>query len=150
MQIEIKILDPRINEIVPIPGYQSDSAAGIDLYAAVTKDTICEPNDCLLIKSGIAIHIKDPNICGIIAPRSGKGHKLGIILGNSIGVIDADYQGEIKLSIWNRSDTTYIIKPLERICQLLIVPILRPQLKLVEAFSNDEDRADGGFGSTGH
>lgn len=149
MFIEVKICDSRINDVVPLPQYQSSSAAAIDLYACIQEPLTIKPNACILIPSGIAIHIKDPQVCGIIAPRSGLGHKLGIILGNSIGVIDADYQGEIKLSIWNRSEKDYSITPLERISQLLIVPILRPELKLVTEFSKDEDRGSDGFGSTG-
>lgn len=149
MIVELKICDPRINDVVPLPQYHSSSAAGIDLYACIDKPIELKPNECVLVPSGIAIHIKDPNVCGIIAPRSGLGHKLGIILGNSIGVIDADYQGEIKLSIWNRSDKAYTIPPLERISQLIIMPILRPELKVVSSFTDGEDRGEGGFGSTG-
>lgn len=149
MQIELKICDHRIGKVVPLPSYQSNSAAGIDLYACVEQETLLKPKQCLLIPSGIALHIKDPNTCGILAPRSGLGHKLGIILGNSIGVIDADYQGEIKLSIWNRSEKDYIITPLERISQLMIVPILRPTFTIVDHFNNQEERGEGGFGSSG-
>lgn len=149
MLIEVKVCDSRINSSIPLPDYQSNSAAGIDLYACIDKPLTLKPNECVLINSGVALHIKDPNVCGIIAPRSGLGHKLGIILGNSIGVIDADYQGEIKLSIWNRSEKEQTINPLDRICQLLFVPIARPKFNIVDNFANEEERADGGFGSTG-
>lgn len=149
MLFELKICDPRIGKEVPLPKYQSKSAAGIDLYACITEELTLSPSECVLIPSGIAMHMQDPNCCGVIAPRSGLGHKHGIILGNNVGVIDADYQGEIKISLWNRSSDPYTISPLERVAQLLILPILRPDFKVVENFSDEEDRDQGGFGSSG-
>lgn len=148
--MQLKILDPRIGREKPLPAYQSAAAAGIDLYACVKEPTILEPNSCILIPSGIALYMKNPQICGIIAPRSGLGHKHGIILGNNIGIIDADYQGEIRISCWNRSTEAYTITPLERIAQLLFVPIARvPQFTVVDEFSEAEERDTTGFGSSG-
>ncbi len=133
--VAIKILDPRIGEEYPLPTYQSSGAAGLDLYACLSESLILKPNDCFLIPTGIAVYIKDERFCAIIAPRSGLGHKKGIVLGNLVGVIDADYQGEIKVSCWNRSTTTHQIQPMDRVAQLLFLPVLRPSFEVVESIT---------------
>jgi dUTP pyrophosphatase len=146
--VAIKILDPRIGEEHPLPTYQSAGAAGLDLYACLQDSLTIQPNACILIPTGIAVYIQDTRYCAIIAPRSGLGHKKGIVLGNLVGVIDADYQGEIKVSCWNRSDTPHEIQPMDRVAQLLFLPVLRPSFEVVSEFSASE-RGEGGFGSTG-
>ena len=147
-RVAIKVLDPRIGEEHPIPTYQSAGAAGLDLYACTQEQLIIQPNECVLIPTGIAVYIQDERYCAIIAPRSGLGHKKGIVLGNLVGVIDADYQGEIKVSCWNRSDSAHEILPMDRIAQLLFLPVLRPTFEVVDSFASSE-RGEGGFGSTG-
>ena len=147
-QVSVKILDPRIGDQHPLPSYQTSGSAGLDLYACIKENLILTPNTCILIPTGIAIFIKDPRYCAIIAPRSGLGHKKGIVLGNLVGVIDADYQGEIKVSLWNRSEKSYEISPMDRIAQLLFLPVVRPLLSVVNEFEETE-RGEGGFGSSG-
>lgn len=147
-QVSVKILDPRIGNQHPLPSYQTSGSAGLDLYACIKENLILAPNTCILIPTGIAIFIKDPRYCAIIAPRSGLGHKKGIVLGNLVGVIDADYQGEIKVSLWNRSEESYEISPMDRIAQLLFLPVVRPLLSVVNEFEETE-RGEGGFGSSG-
>ena len=147
-QVSVKILDPRIGNQHPLPSYQTSGSAGLDLYACIKENLILAPNTCILIPAGIAIFIKDPRYCAIIAPRSGLGHKKGIVLGNLVGVIDADYQGEIKVSLWNRSEESYEISPMDRIAQLLFLPVVRPLLSVVNEFEETE-RGEGGFGSSG-
>ena len=146
--VAIKILDARIGEEHPLPTYQSAGAAGLDLYACTQSPIEIQPNNCVLIPTGIAVYIQDTRYCAIIAPRSGLGHKKGIVLGNLVGVIDADYQGEIKVSCWNRSEEAHTILPMDRIAQLLFLPVLRPTFEVVEAFE-DSERGVSGFGSTG-
>ena len=146
--IQIKILDPRIGDTHPLPSYQTTGSAGLDLYASIKAPQTLMPGQCELIPTGIAIHINNPNTCAVLAPRSGLGHKKGIVLGNLIGIIDSDYQGEIKISCWNRGSSPQIIQPLERIAQLMFIPIFQPILRVVEEFEETE-RGGGGFGSTG-
>ena len=146
--IQIKILDPSIGTKVPVPSYQTTGSAGIDLYACSRQSISLQPNHCILINTGLSVFIKNPQYCGIIAPRSGIGHKKGIVLGNLVGIIDADYQGELKVSCWNRSTETQIINPYDRIAQLLFVPVFRPTLEIVSEYEETE-RGEGGFGSTG-
>ncbi len=149
--IEVKIIDPRLKEW-GIPDYQSTMAAGIDLYACIEKATTIKSREpACLISSGMAIHINDPYITALIVPRSGLAHKKGLVLGNSLGVIDADYSGTIFMSIWNRNtlEENIIIKPGERIAQMIFIPIVRPELNLVENFSHLNQRGENGFGSTG-
>ena len=147
-QVQLKVLDPRIGQDYPIPTYQTQGAAGLDLYACLDSTVEIKPNQCMLLSTGIAVFIKDPRYCAVIAPRSGLGHKKGIVLGNLVGIIDADYQGEIKVSCWNRSTESYIVSPMDRIAQLLFMPILRPSFEIVDSFVETE-RGEGGFGSSG-
>ena len=146
--VKMKVIDSRIGKTKPLPEYQTAGAAGIDLYACIESPVILQPGSCILIPTGIAIHIKNNQYCAIIAPRSGLGHKRGIVLGNLVGVIDSDYQGEVKVSCWNRGHETQTIEPMERIAQLLFLPVLRPNLEVVTYFEESE-RGSGGFGSTG-
>lgn len=148
--IELKILDPRIYEW-GLPKHQTDMAAAIDLFACNNEPIRISPSDAsILIPSGIAIHINDPNIAALLLPRSGDGHKRGLVLGNLVGLIDPDYTGPLMISVWNRN--TYkdvVVRPGERIAQMLFVPIVRPQFQIVEEFSATSKRGVEGFGSTG-
>lgn len=150
-QLNIKILDPRLGQTIPLPEYATSGSAAMDLRAVFTGDatnlTII-PNETALIGTGIAIHLADPATCALILPRSGLGHKHGIVLGNLTGLIDSDYQGELKISLWNRSQTPYRVELGERIAQLIILPVLRPELHIVNEFDLSE-RGSGGFGHTG-
>jgi dUTP pyrophosphatase len=131
-----------------MPSYGTPGSAGIDLRACIEKNTIIQPKQCELIPSGIAIHLADPNYAAMILPRSGLGHKHGIVLGNLVGLIDSDYQGQIFVSLWNRSQIPFTLTPLERMAQLVIVPVIRAQFNIVEEFPLSS-RGIGGFGSTG-
>ncbi len=147
--IETKIVNPLVGEKIPVPAYATDGSAAIDLRACIEKETILMPGETKLLGSGIAINIKNPGLVGVIAPRSGLGIKKGIVLANTIGVIDSDYQGEIRIGLLNRSQSPYTVKPGERICQMLFMPVTQVSLELVEAFSNETQRGAGGFGHTG-
>jgi len=146
--IPLKILDPRIGSEFPFPDYATSGSAGIDLLACLDAPLTLEPGQCELIPSGIALHIADPSLAAMLLPRSGLGHKHGIVLGNLVGLIDSDYQGEIKMSCWNRSDVSFEIQPGDRIAQLVVVPVLQCQFDVVESFEESE-RSTGGFGHTG-
>lgn len=146
--IQVKILDSRIGNLFPMPRYETAAAAGCDLRACIDDILMIEPNQTILIPTGIAIHISDPQIAAIIVPRSGLGHKQGIVLGNLVGLIDADYQGPLMISCWNRSQNPYSIEPGDRIAQLVFVPIVRAELTIVDEFSPTE-RGQGGFGHSG-
>lgn len=149
MQIELKILDSRLGAELPLPQPSTDGSAGIDLRAMISETATLWPGGAaLLIPTGIAINIKDPGYAGILLPRSGLGHKNGVILGNSVGLIDSDYQGQIMVSLWNRSDDIYRVRPGERIAQLVIVPVVRPVFVIVDEFYETK-RGVSGFGSTG-
>ncbi len=148
MHIQAKIVNPLVEQLQGIPKYQSTSAAGLDLIACIEHPLVLEPGTTQLIGSGIAIYIQDSDYMGVIVPRSGLGHKHGIVLGNTVGIIDADYQGELKLSCWNRSSTPFTIEPGMRLAQLIIQPIKQVGLNWVESFEESE-RGDRGFGSTG-
>ncbi len=149
MKIELKILDSRLGADFPLPQPSTDGSAGIDLRAMISETATLWPGGAaLLIPTGIAINIKDPGYAGILLPRSGLGHKNGVILGNSVGLIDSDYQGQIMVSLWNRSDDIYRIRPGERIAQLVIVPVARPVFTIVDEFYETK-RGASGFGSTG-
>jgi dUTP pyrophosphatase len=149
VNIETKIVNSLIGDTIPLASYATAGAAAIDLRACIKEEISIQPGETVLVGSGIAVNIKDPNIVGLIVPRSGLGIKKGIILANTIGVIDSDYQGEIKIGLFNRSQKKYTVKPAERICQMLFMPVLRATLKLVREFSNATYRGNGGFGHTG-
>lgn len=146
--IQLKILDPRLGSEFPLPAPATEASAGVDLRAMLEAPLILAPGASELIPSGIAIHIADPNLCAVVLPRSGLGHRHGIVLGNLVGLIDADYQGPLLISCWNRSDAAFTIAPGERIAQLVVVPIVRPTFEIVEEFAPSE-RGSGGFGSSG-
>ncbi|MCR3754625.1 MAG: deoxyuridine triphosphatase [Candidatus Westeberhardia cardiocondylae] len=145
ININIKIT----NKNIPYPKYTTTGSSALDLHANINKPIQIKPKNTVLIPTGIAIHISDPNITAIIIPRSGLGHYHGIILGNTIGLIDSDYQGEIKLSIWNRNNKTYTIQPHERIAQIIFFPIIRVKFNLIKSFKNRTKRNNKGFGHSG-
>ena len=145
-RIDVRILDARLHDTPPV--YGTSGAAGLDLRACVEAPLTLAPGETVLVPSGIAIHLADPGLAAMILPRSGLGHKHGIVLGNLVGLIDSDYQGEIKVSLWNRSETAFEINPLDRIAQLVVFPVLQVSMNIVEAFTESR-RAEGGFGSTG-
>ena len=147
-RIEMKILDARLGREFPLPAPATEASAGVDLRAMLDAPLELAPGASALIPSGIAIHIADPNLCAIVLPRSGLGHKHGIVLGNLVGLIDADYQGPLMISCWNRSDAAFTIGPGERIAQLVIVPIVRAVFETVAEFAPSQ-RGEGGFGSSG-
>lgn len=149
INIETKIVNPLMGEAIPLPTYATDGSAAIDLRACVKEQIDIPPGETALIGSGIAINIKDPNLVGIILPRSGLGIHKGIILANTMGVIDSDYQGEIKIALLNRGPNQYTVKTADRICQMLFMPLTRVTLKMVQEFSNATKRGSGGFGHTG-
>lgn len=146
--IQVKILDPRIGTTFPLPRYETDAAAGIDLRACLPNALTIAPGQTELIPTGMAIYIADPHLAAVILPRSGLGHKHGIVLGNLVGLIDADYQGPLMVSCWNRSQTAYTIEPGDRIAQLVFVPIARAQFEVVSEFAAT-NRGSGGFGHSG-
>ena len=145
-KIEIKIIDKRLHE--QRPSYATSGSAGLDLRACIDDSLILEPGEVSLIPTGIAIHLADPGLAAMILPRSGLGHKHGIVLGNLVGLIDSDYQGQIMVSCWNRSKVTFKISPLERIAQLVVVPVVRVNFNVVTEFE-ESSRGEKGFGSTG-
>jgi dUTP pyrophosphatase len=145
-KLDVKILDPRIRD--NLPHYASAGAAGLDLRACIDAPIELKPGATELVPSGIAIHLTDPGLAAIVLPRSGLGHKHGIVLGNLVGLIDSDYQGQVFVSLWNRGDHAFTLNPLERIAQLVVVPVLQVQLNVVDDFEASE-RGAGGFGSTG-
>jgi len=146
--LQAKILDPRLGQDFPLPSYATHGSAGLDLRAMLQGDTLLEPGQTLLIPTGLAIHIGDPTLAALILPRSGLGHKHGIVLGNLVGLIDSDYQGELMVSCWNRGQTSFTIAVGERIAQLMLVPVIQAQFELVNTF-DDSERGIGGFGHSG-
>jgi dUTP pyrophosphatase len=146
MQLEVKI----INEVMraQLPAYATPGSAGLDLRACLSAAQALEPGQTTLVPTGIAIHVRDPGYAALILPRSGLGHKHGIVLGNLVGLIDSDYQGELMVSVWNRGQKSFTIEPMERIAQLVIVPVMQATFKVVDEFA-ESDRGAGGFGSTG-
>lgn len=146
--IELKILDKRIGKEFPLPKYATDGSAGIDLYACLDEHLHIAPGETHLVPSGIALHIDDAHLAAMILPRSGLGHKHGIVLGNLVGLIDSDYQGQIFISVWNRGSQPFTIEPGDRIAQMIIVPIALANFKVVEDFTPSA-RGAGGFGHTG-
>lgn len=148
-KIQLKVLDQRIGDVFPLPTYATIGSAGLDLRVCLDAPLTLEPQQTTLLPTGMAIHIEDPQMAAIILPRSGLGHKHGIVLGNLIGLIDSDYQGELKISCWNRSKENFLINPGDRIAQLVFVPIIQVQFETVDDFVTT-DRSSGGFGSSGH
>lgn len=146
-QLQCKLLDKRMNDYLPT--YATEGSAGMDLRALLDEPLTLAPGECQLVRTGIAIYIEDPGLAGMILPRSGLGHKHGIVLGNLVGLIDSDYQGELMISVWNRGQTTFTLEPFERLAQYVLVPVVQAKLTLVEAFE-DSSRGSGGFGSTGN
>lgn len=146
--LQLKLLDPRFGDEWPLPAYATAASAGMDLRAATEAPMTLEPGDAVLVPSGIAIHINDPGLCAVVLPRSGLGHRHGIVLGNGTGLIDADYQGPLLISVWNRGREAFTIAPGDRIAQLVLLPIVRATLQVVDTFA-DSARGTGGFGHTG-
>jgi dUTP pyrophosphatase len=146
--IQLKILDPRINGEFALPGYATAGSAGIDLRACVDEPLTLEPGATELIPSGIAVYISDPALAAVILPRSGLGHKHGIVLGNLVGLIDSDYQGQVFVSCWNRGQEAFVIEPGARLAQMVFVPVVQAEFEIVEEFTTS-DRGAGGFGHTG-
>ncbi len=147
MKINVKILDPRLQD--NLPAYATPGSAGLDLRACLAEPLTLQPNAWQLVPTGIAIYLKDPNYAALILPRSGMGHKHGIVLGNLVGLIDSDYQGQLMVSAWNRSPTAFTIEPMERLAQLVIVPVVQAQFNVVSDFEAESERGAGGYGSTG-
>ncbi len=147
MHIDVKILDPRLAD--QLPTYATPGSAGLDLRACLGEALTLQPNAWQLIPTGMAIHLADPGYAALILPRSGLGHKHGIVLGNLVGLIDSDYQGQLMVSAWNRSPTAFTIEPMERIAQLVIVPVVQAQFNVVSEFTAVTERGAGGYGSTG-
>jgi len=144
--LDVRILDPRLRD--NLPQYSTAGAAGLDLRACIDKPLTLASGAAELVPSGIAIHLADPGLAAVVLPRSGLGHKYGIVLGNLVGLVDSDYQGQVMISVWNRSKETFTINPLDRIAQLVVVPVVQVKLNVVDEFSASE-RGAGGFGSTG-
>ena len=147
-EIELKILDPRLGDEFPLTQYATPGAAGMDLRAMLDRPLTLEPGSTELIPSGIAIHVQDPGLAAVILPRSGLGHKHGIVLGNLVGLIDSDYQGQVFVSCWNRGDKAFTVGVGERIAQLVVVPVVRAHFRIVSEFVAS-DRGEGGFGHSG-
>ena len=147
-KIQLKILDPRVGNEFPLPTYATDGSAGLDLRACIDNEITLEPGQTELIPTGMAIHIADPQLAAVILPRSGLGHKHGIVMGNLVGLIDSDYQGQLFVSTWNRGCETFILKPGERLAQLVFVPVVQAAFEVVEEFDQSQ-RGEGGFGHSG-
>lgn len=148
MQVQVKILDPRLGTEWAMPSYATVGSAGLDLRACLDEPLTIQAGETVLVKTGLAIYIKNPNYAGLILPRSGLGHKHGIVLGNLVGLIDADYQGELMISVWNRSQNDFVLQPAERLAQYVVVPVQQVQFDIVDEFQASE-RGAGGFGHTG-
>ena len=147
-QLAVKILDPRIGQAIPLPTYATSGSAGMDLRACIDKAITLNPGQTELIPTGMAIHIEDPSLCAMLLPRSGLGHKHGVVLGNLVGLIDSDYQGQLMVSCWNRGSIPFVIEPAERIAQMVLVPVVQAQLTIVDDFDTSL-RGEGGFGHSG-
>jgi dUTP pyrophosphatase len=146
--IQLKILDPRIGDSIPLPTYATGGSAGLDLRVCISEAIQIAPQETVLLPTGLSIYIGDPQLAAVILPRSGLGHKNGIVLGNLVGLIDSDYQGELKISCWNRSSESFTVNPGERIAQLVFVPVVQAAFEVVTAFT-ETSRGEGGFGSSG-
>jgi len=149
IDLQVKILNPLIGDQIPMPHYATEGSAGMDLRACITENLTLMPGKTDLIPTGLAVYIGDKNLAGIILPRSGLGHKHGIVLGNLVGLIDSDYQGELMVSCWNRGEQSFVIEPATRIAQFVLVPVIQANLSVVSDFDLT-DRGTGGFGSSGH
>lgn len=147
-RLKVKVLDPRIGDSIPLPAYATDGSAGLDLRACLEEPLLLEPGQAHLVPTGLAIHLDDPGLAAVLLPRSGLGHKHGVVLGNLVGLIDSDYQGQVMVSAWNRGSHPYTIQPGERIAQMVIVPVVQAALEIVDDFEAS-DRGAGGFGSSG-
>ena len=147
MDLDVKILDERMRS--QLPQYATPGSAGLDLRACLDAPLTLAPNAWQLVPTGIAIHLRDPGYAAVLLPRSGLGHKHGIVLGNLVGLIDSDYQGQLMVSCWNRSDVAFTIEPMERIAQMVIVPVVQARWRVVDAFADATERGAGGYGSTG-
>ena len=146
--LQVKVLDPRLGRDWPLPAYATDGSAGLDLRACLAAPLVLDPGRTELVPTGLAIHLDDPGLAAVLLPRSGLGHKHGIVLGNLVGLIDSDYQGQVMASVWNRGAASFTIEPGERIAQLVVVPVVQVRLEVVDAFTASE-RGAGGFGSSG-
>jgi dUTP pyrophosphatase len=146
--LKVRILDPRVGREFPLPAYATAGSAGLDLRACIDADLLLEPGKAELIPTGLAIYVQDPGLAAVILPRSGLGHKHGVVLGNLVGLIDSDYQGQLMVSCWNRGREPFTIRPGERIAQLVVVPVVQVDLQVMEDFSTTQ-RGGGGFGSSG-
>lgn len=146
--IQLKLLDPRLGDSIPLPTYATPGSAGLDLRACLDKPLQIAAGETVLLPTGLSIYIADPSLAAVILPRSGLGHKHGIVLGNLVGLIDSDYQGELKISCWNRSQDLFTVQPGERIAQLVFVPVVRASFEIVDSFQ-ESSRGEGGFGSSG-
>jgi len=147
-QLAVKILDPRVGRDIPLPTYATTGSAGMDLRACIDTAITLHPGQTELVPTGMAIHIEDPDLCAMLLPRSGLGHKHGVVLGNLVGLIDSDYQGQLMVSCWNRGSTPFVIEPAERIAQMVLVPVVQAQLTIVDDFDASL-RGEGGFGHSG-
>ena len=147
-KVQVKILDSRIGNSIDMPEYATEGSAGLDLRACVDKTTVVKPAETVLIPTGLSVFIEDPNLAAILLPRSGLGHKHGIVLGNLVGLIDADYQGPLMVSLWNRSDTAFTIEVGDRIAQMVVVPVVQCDFNIVDEFAKTA-RGEGGFGHSG-
>jgi dUTP pyrophosphatase len=145
-EVELKVLDPRMAD--QLPAYATSGSAGLDLRACVDEALVIEPGQTVLIPTGLAVHLRHPGLAAMLLPRSGLGHKHGIVLGNLVGLIDSDYQGPLMVSCWNRGSQAFTVQPMERIAQMVIVPVIQAHFKVVDSFESS-DRGTGGFGSTG-
>ena len=147
-KIQLRILDPRLGNEFPLPHYATDGSAGMDMRACLDEPLELAPGDTHLIPTGLAIHVADTGLAAVLLPRSGLGHKHGVVLGNLVGLIDSDYQGQVFVSCWNRGKKTFIVEPGERVAQMVIVPVVHAEFEIVEDFDTSE-RGAGGFGHTG-
>ncbi|AXW86556.1 deoxyuridine 5'-triphosphate nucleotidohydrolase [Lonsdalea britannica] len=147
-KIDVKIIDPRIGQEFPLPTYATPGSAGLDLRACLDDAVVLGAGETTLLPTGLAIHIGDPSLAAVILPRSGLGHKHGVVLGNLVGLIDSDYQGQLMVSVWNRGSTPFTIEPGERIAQMVFVPVVQAEFNLVNEFTSSE-RGEGGFGHSG-
>jgi dUTP pyrophosphatase len=146
--IELKILDPRVGDSIPLPHYATDGSAGLDMRACIDEPLTVAPGETVLVPTGLAIHVADASLAAVLLPRSGLGHKHGLVLGNLTGLIDSDYQGQVYISCWNRGANSYEVQPAERIAQMVFILVEQVQFNVVEEF-DDSDRGEGGFGHSG-